>query len=218
MKKLLSVLSIALVGMGMAKAETTQSSENEDYSIAQKWEMKASLGAMLTNYEKSAGAGLIKWGESLQFELGYGYNLNSNLFVGASTGYFYSYGCTMGVYKDNQLIPVLGDVVYRWKAWEKCSLFAEGRAGYLFNLLDSQKLGDGSMYDPSGYVLLEVMPGAYYHISENLDFRFSLGYSYGISTESGSKDLTNNESGFVLKLGVNFRNAHKKAERTALKE
>lgn len=219
MKKILSLLSFSMFTVNLAEAETDQTTLPVDDGITQKWELKTTIGAMLTNYEGSSStAGNINWGESLQYELGVGYNFNSHLFFGLSSGYFYSYGLTSGIHKNNQLIPFLGDVVYRWNPWERWSLFAEARAGYLFNLLDTQKLYDGSTYDPSGYALLEIMPGVYYRLQNNIDIRFSLGFTYGISTEPKDLDLTNNEAGFVFKLGFNIRNSPKQTTRSELED
>lgn len=218
MKKIFSLLTIAMVSLPLAKAESGRPSDAADDGISHKWEVKTALGGMFTNYEGSSKAGNINFGESLSCELGLGYNLNSNLYVGVSSGYFYSYGLTAGIAKDNQLIPALGDVVYRWNQWEKCSLFAEARAGYLFNLLDKQKRNNVEDYDPSGYVLLEVMPGVYCRLQENIDVSFSLGFTYGISTEPKDLDYTNNEVGVAFKIGINFRSSSKKTVRTALEK
>lgn len=218
MKKLLSFLSIAMASMTAVMAETVQSSDMEDDGISQKWEVKAMVGGMLTNSEDGGHAKITNWGESLQFEVGAGYNLSSNLYVGLSSGYFYKYGFTMKAHQENQLVPLLGDVVYRWNKWRKWSLFAEARAGYLMNFQSEVKLADGTTYEPAGYTLFELMPGVYYRLRDNIDLRVSVGYTYGATAEEGVSRMTQNETGLVAKVGMNFRKAPKAMVRTAVVE
>lgn len=218
MKKVLSLLAIAMASISLAKAEVVDSLVIVDDGISQKWEVKAMVGGMFTNHEPVEGAGHTRWGESLQFELGAGYNLNEHLYLGVSSGYFHKYGFTAKVHQNNQLIPLLGDIVYRWNKWEKWSLFAEARAGYLFNLQDTKRLPDGTEYEPAGYSLFEIMPGAYYRIRKNIDLRFSIGFTYGVTAESGDLRLTNNEPGVVAQIGLNFRKAPKSEVRIVMEE
>lgn len=218
MKKIFSLLTIAMVSLPLVKAETVEEVVVEHDGISQKWEIKATAGGMLTNHEPVEGAGHTRWGESLQYEVGVGYNLNSNLYLGLTSGYYDKYGFTAKVHQSNQLVSALGDIVYRWNKWDKWSLFAEARAGYLFNLQDVQQMADGKEYDPAGYAIFEIMPGVYYRLRKNIDLRFSLGLAYGVTTEDHEVRLTRNEPGLVAKVGMNFRTRPKTEIRTTILE
>ncbi len=199
-----------------------ESHEDYDDGINKKWELKIDLtGNMASRGDPVTGDGLTEYDESMGVDLGVGYNINSNWYAGLSSGYWYHWGG-----ESNNMIPVLGDVVWRWNIGtsEKYSLFLEGRAGMLFGLNGDRKsykrLKD---YQFSDHAYFDIQPGIYIRTHRNIDFRISLGYAYTKPThhyedkyfallteeelELLDKDFfyAQSEHVFSLKLGFNFR-------------
>lgn len=217
MKKILSLLSIAMVCLPMVKAETVETTVVEDDGISKKWELKLDVGGT-TNFESEAPlAGHVRGEEALLFDLGVGYNFSSNLFTGIAIGYYPKLGFTKLV-GSNNLLPVMADVVYRWNFAEKWSFFMEGRAGYLFSVKkDDVKQGsiNKESFEYKGYTMFNVAPGLYYRLLKNIDVRFSLGYTFIVPRDHGVEPYDSHcENLFEAKLGMNFRKAPKMVVRT----
>lgn len=203
--------------------------DNYDDGIARKVEVK--VDASYNNGGRSdivEGYGLTEYEESFSASLGLGYNFTSNWYGGLATGYWYHWGG-----ESNNMIPLLGDVVYRHKfgPQQKWSFFVEGRAGYLWGLLSDRtwykSLRD---YQFSDHLYFDIQPGLYYSLRRNVDVRLSLGYGITkpihnyerkyltyLEDENGEleKDFIyqQTEHVFSLRVGFNFRGRPRTPER-----
>jgi len=199
-----------------------QAFDEYDDGINKKWELKFDItGNVASRGDVNLGDGLTDYDESMGAELGIGYNFDSNWYAGLSSGYWYHWGG-----ESNNMIPVLGDVVWRWNlgSSERYSLFLEGRAGYLFGLKsDRERFHELRDYRFSDHIYFDVQPGIYIRTRRNIDFRVSIGYGYtkpihnyeekyfaGMTDEERKKlgkdyFYAQPEHIVSLKLGFNFR-------------
>jgi len=218
---------LALIVMGTtccaAMAQYADTLEYYDDGIAKKWELKVDVQPNVgSRGDDVEGYGLTEYEESLGFNLGVGYNFTSNWYAGVQSGWYYHWGG-----ESNNMIPVMGDVVYRYNIGtkEKLSLFLEGRAGYLFGLNSDRELYKKlTNYSFPDHFYWDIQPGIYFRLLRNIDLRVSLGY--GRTTPLGNKeqaylDKINSRMGedepkvesiyaeklheVTLKLGFNFR-------------
>ena len=150
--------------------------DNYDDGINKKWELKINVtGNVAGRGDINEGDGLTDYDESMGGELGIGYNFTSNWYAGMASGFWYHWGG-----ETNNMIPVLGDVVWRWNLGnERLSLFLEGRTGYLFGLKsDRERFHELRDYRFSDHLYADFQPGIYIRTGRNIDLRVSLGYAY----------------------------------------
>jgi len=220
MKRIFALL--VLVISFLAGYAQKESSEDYDDGINKKWELKVDvMGSMASRGDPVVGDGLTEYDEAMGADLGIGYNFTSNWYAGLSSGFWYHWGG-----ESNNMIPLLGDAVWRWNLGtkEKYSLFLEGRAGYLFGLKsDREYFKQLRDYQFSDHVYFDIQPGLYVRTRLNIDFRVSISYGYtkpihnyeakyfANLTEEELEQLNREyfyaqpEHIFSLKLGFNFR-------------
>lgn len=205
MKRQITLLAVASVCVISVKAEDTVK-EFEGDGIAKKWELRLDAGI-----ESSMGGGVALFdtdGGAL-FELGVGYNLTSNWYLGIVSGYFYKAGQSQDV-DANNTIPVLANLTYRWNLGNKWSIFADGRAGYLFSVKGDLNLKNAKSYDYPNVTFLNLMPGVIYRVKPNIDLKLSFGYGYFLTNDDEDEgDYMHSGNTLVAKVGMNFRKAPK---------
>lgn len=205
MTKKIALLAVALLGVLPVMAEDTVT-EFEGDGIAKKWELRLDAGI-----ESSLGGGVALFdvdGGAL-FELGVGYNLTSNWYLGLVSGFFYKAGKSSEV-DANNTIPVLANLTYRWNLGKKWSIFADGRAGYLFSVKGVENFSGGKSYDYPNVTFLNVMPGLIYRVKPNIDLKLSFGYGYFLTNDDEDEgDYMHSGNTLVAKVGMNFRKAPK---------
>ena len=205
MKKTIALLAVALMSLLSAKAEDTVQ-EFEGDGIAKKWELRLDAGI-----ESSLGGGVALFdtdGGAL-FELGVGYNLTSNWYLGLVSGYFYKAGKSQDI-DANNTIPVLANLTYRWNLGNKWSIFADGRAGYLFSVKGDLNFQNAKSYDYPNVTFLNLMPGVIYRVKPNIDLKLSFGYGYFLTNDDEVQgDYMHSGNSLVAKVGMNFRKAPK---------
>lgn len=205
MTKTITLLAVALMGVLSVKAEDTVK-EFEGDGIAKKWELRLDVGA-----ESSMGSGVALFdtdGGAL-FELGVGYNLTSNWYLGVVSGFFYKAGRSEDI-DANSTIPVLANLTYRWNLGKKWSIFADGRAGYLFSVKGVENFKSGKSYDYPNVTFLNLMPGVIYRVKPNIDLKLSFGYGYFLTNDDEDEgDFMHSGNTLVAKVGMNFRKAPK---------
>ena len=226
MKKILTLMAVASLGVA-AQAQTVQELEtqladvqqkldNYDDGIAKKWELRFDLGYE-TAFRKGSPGPTNKEDGGL-FEIGGGYNFNSNWYLGLSSGFFYRTGRGYCVNQPNY-IPVLADLTYRWNlgSKEKWSIYLQGRGGYLIPTNDDLEINKNQVYDYSGTLYFDIQPGVYYRLRRNIDIKLSVGYSYYKTKDDDdvSHGVLDSHS-LVAKIGMNFRPAPKTATRSEL--
>lgn len=205
MKRILSLLFVAFMCVLSVKAEDTVK-EFEGDGIAKKWELRldagieSSLGGGVALFDRDGGA---------LFELGLGYNLSSNWYLGVVSGFFYKVGRSEDI-DANNTIPVLANLTYRWNLGKKWSIFADGRAGYLFSVKGVENFSGGKSYDYPNVTFLNVMPGVIYRVKPNIDLKLSFGYGYFLTNDDEAEgDYMHSGNTLVAKVGMNFRKAPK---------
>lgn len=216
MKKFFTILALLITSMPLVKATETET--KVDDGISKKWEFKFD-GSFSTTFKGTDHESLTSGDDNLMFNIGGGYNFNSIIFLGLSTGFYPSCGLVLGgkISRANDYVPILADFVYRFDLSDKWSFFAQARAGYLFSVADDSKLKDGSYYEYPNSGYLDLQPGIYYRFKKNIDLRLSVGYGY-IMPANDVPDISRNENVFVAKLGMNIRKAPKVEIRTTLVE
>jgi len=234
MKKIFALLSVALLAAG-ANAQTVEELEakkatlenqlaNYDDGIAKKWELRLDAGGAIGGHKRVSTAaeykkiGFTDYDEGYMFDLGLGYNLTSNWYVGVITGYMPKLGEVRSCDEGNNLIPALADVTWRKQLGtsEKWSFFVQGRGGYLFGIHDDVTTKKGTT-EVNGYTYFDINPGIYYRIKRNIDLKFSIGYGYMVAREGDAAPLlTANQNMFNARLGVNFRKAPEMLTRSEL--
>lgn len=226
MKKIL-LFSVALMAVA-ANAQTVEELEakkanledqltNYDDGIANKWELRVDAGGAIGGHDHGVDKGPTNYDEGYMFDLGFGYNVNSNLYLGVSTGYMPMVG---GVKASdaNNVIPALADLTYRWNlgSSEKWSFFLQGRGGYLFSMHDDVTLKNAET-EVNGYYYADINPGFYYRMKRNIDLKLSLGYGYMVAREGDANPcLTENQNMFNARVGFNFRGKPATAKRSEL--
>lgn len=218
MKKFFALVAVAALGVAAnaqdlealqaKKANYENQLANYDDGIAKKWELRIDAGGALGGHDHGVEKGPTKRDEGYMFDLGLGYNLNSNLYLGVNTGYWPMLGGVKGTKDGNNLIPALADVTYRWNLGtsEKWSFFLQGRGGYLFSLHDDVDLKSQKSVEVNGYYYVGINPGFYYRIKRNIDLKLSVGYGYMIAREGDAAVcLTENQNLFNARVGFNFR-------------
>lgn len=213
MKKFFALVAVAALGVAAnaqdlealqaKKANYENQIANYDDGIAKKWELRIDAGAE-TIFGKGSN-GPTSTDEGGLIDLGLGYNLNSNWYIGVASGYFYKFGRSY-IDPAPNYVPVLADVTYRWNGLgEKWSFFVEGRGGYLFATNGDEKVGNKN-YEYKNSLYFDVQPGVYYRMKRNIDLKLSAGYMYNLTEDDEDVfDGVRNSGAFVAKVGFNFR-------------
>lgn len=222
MKKIFVLMSVALMGaMSMnaqnvadleaKKAKVESQLKNYDDGIAKKWEFRFDLGYG-TNFVSGKGNdGILPGEESSKINVGVGYNVNSNWYLGLASGFFYNMG---GI--ENSMIPMLADVTYRHNyANEKWSFVVEGRGGFVLGNGETERAGK-NITNPNAW-MIDIQPGFYYRVKKNIDLKFTLGYMH-LNDNGDGANLMKNSNSLVAKVGMNFRKASKMPYRSELEE
>ncbi len=205
MTKKIALLAVALLGVLPVMAEDTVT-EFEGDGIAKKWELRLDAGI---ESSMSGGVALFDNDGGGLLELGVGYNLTSNWYLGVVSGFFYKVGQSQDI-DANSTIPVLANLTYRWNLGKKWSIFADGRAGYLFSVKGVENLSGGKSYDYPNVTFLNVMPGVIYRVKPNIDLKLSFGYGYFLTNDDEDEgDFMHSGNTLVAKVGMNFRKAPK---------
>ena len=218
MKKIFALLAVASV-FTMANAQEEIAGVKYDDGIAKKWEFKFDVGYGVTtkSYKGSKPYGLFdERGENPYANVGVGYNFTSNWFLGVNSGYWWKYS-----QENNRVVPLLGDVVYRWNLGtaEKWSVFLEGRGGYLFSVKSNRAAFGYKDYEYTGHWFFDVQPGIYYRLRRNIDLKLAVGYSYTMPRENEEKNQLADKEGLLFaKVGMNFRGKPTTASRAELLE
>ena len=214
MTKKIALLAVALMGVLPIMAEDTVT-EFEGDGIAKKWELRLDAGI-----ESSIGGGRAFFntdGGGL-FELGVGYNLTSNWYLGVVSGYFYKAGKSETI-DANNTIPVLGNLTYRWNIKPRWSIFADARAGYLFSVKGDKNFANNKSYEYPNVTFLSVTPGLIWRVRPNIDLKLSVGYGYFLTNDDEAHgDYMHSGNTLLAKVGVNFRKAPKAIERATIIE
>lgn len=214
MTKKNALLAVALMGVLPAIAEDTVT-EFEGDGIAKKWELRLDAGI-----ESSIGEGraFFNTDGGGVFELGVGYNLTSNWYLGVVSGYFYKAGKSSTI-DANSTIPLLANLTYRWNLGNKWSIIADGRAGYLFSVKDDMSFKNGNSYEYPNVTFLSVTPGVIWRVRPNIDLKLSVGYGYFLTNDDEVHgDYMHSGNTLLAKVGVNFRKAPKAIVRTPIVE
>lgn len=217
MKKFLALLAVATFGVMSLHAQTTEELVTVGDGIAKTWELRLD-GAYEDNLSGiNDGKGLFVGEDGGMVNLGVGYNLDSNWYLGLASGFNLNAGRVHGI-DAPKFIPLMLDVTRRWNGkGGKWSFFLEGRGGYAFSVSEDYKLRNGQMYEYPDAWMLDVQPGVYYRILPNLDLKFSVGYLH-ISPMEDTPDISRNTNAVVAKLGLNIRKAVKAPVRTEVEE
>lgn len=227
MKKIFALFAVASMGvMGMQaqtvaeleakQAEVKAQLDNYDDGIAKKWEFRFD-GAYESNLGEDKGEmeGLFPGEDGALVNLGVGYNLNSNWYLGLATGFNINAGRVTGG-PSPKFVPLMLDVTRRWNGdGEKWSFFVEGRGGYAFSVAKDRELGNGKTYEFPNAWMADAQLGVYYRIRRNIDLRFSVGYLH-INPAEDTPDISRNTNSLVAKVGMNFRKAPKMPTRSEL--
>lgn len=214
MKKFLALLAVATLGVMSLHAQTTEEFVTVGDGIANTWELRLD-GAWGNDckFYRQDGEGAIKSEESTKANIGIGYNLNSNLYLGLGSGYAHNMGGG-----TNHFVPALGDITYRWNGkGGKWSFFLEGRGGYMFSVGSAQTLKNGQKYETPSGLMFDVMPGVYYRILRNLDLKLAVGFMH-FNPFDDTPDLMHCTNNVLFKLGLNIRKAVKAPVRTVVEE
>ena len=214
MKKIFALLAVASA-FTLANAQEEIAGVKYDDGIAKKWEFKFDGGYNNDFRSENYDNGLIEGLESWSANVGVGYNLTSNWFVGLNSGYWYRWGGT----RHGHIIPALLDVVYRWNLGtaEKWSVFLEGRGGYLFNT-EGDFTHKGKNYEAGNYIYADAQGGVYYRLRRNIDLKLALGWGYGFDQSDDNCVKLHDEHPFSARVGMNFRGKPTTASRAELLE
>lgn len=206
MKKYFSILAAALCSFLSVQAEEQETTYEGD-GIADKWEFRLDAGVETSvgkgfAFNNMDGGGLI--------EIGAGYNLTSNWYLGVVSGFYYKAGQSETIAANNT-IPMLGNVTYRWNNWNKWSLFVDGRAGFLLSVKSDLKIANVTNdYEYPNASFLEITPGVCWRVRPNIDLKFSLGYGYFLTNDDEDRgDYMHSGNTVIAKVGMNVRKAPK---------
>ena len=176
---------IVLLLLGAVTASRAQDYRGE--GIGKVWEYRLDGNLTTTTFTPSD-----TYDQSMGVDFTLAYNINNYFSGGFSTGLMHDFGRAKG-YKRGDVIPVLGDVQYRWNFY-RTSVFVEGRGGLLWgDLSHSQRTN--RRY--ASYTMYEIQPGFILKVNTKIDIRLSLGYAH-------AHDFVHNEfdeNYLILKLG-----------------
>lgn len=183
MKSILTLISILFLGA----VTTLWAQDYRGEGIGRLWEYRLDGNLTTTHFTKSD-----TYDQSLGFDLTMAYNITNVISTGFSTGLMHDFGRGPG-YKRGDVIPVLGDLQFRWNFY-RASLFIEGRGGLLWGDLTRSRHTDNRY---SSYTMYEVQPGIMLRMNTKIDVRLSVGYAH-------AKDIVHkkyNENYVIFKLG-----------------
>jgi len=197
------------------KADIENQLANYDDGIAKKWEFRLDAAAETSfGDDGKEKVGMLNGEEGMMFNVGVGYNLTSNWYVGLASGFFPKVGrCHVDA---PSYVPALLDVTYRWNLGtaEKWSVFLQGRGGYLFTTTGDTKVA-GKDYSYENALYFDIQPGIYYRIKRNIDLKLSVGYAH-LSPSDDTPDMVYSSNMCVAKVGLNFRGKPATAVRSEL--
>lgn len=216
--KITSVISLLAAGMlchaDMASAQTNykKALANYDNGIANKWEFRVGLGGSYGTRGDKAGL----------FDLGLGYNIGSNVYLGIATGAYPLFGVVDDL-KADVVLPLMGDLTWRYNTSnEKVSFFIEGRGGVLVHSRPTAYLeidDQDNKYERQPYLTIEVGPGLDIRVRRNIDLRLSVGYAYANPTNDGFVPARNyTEHSVQARVGFAFRGEPRTASRSVLRD
>lgn len=211
-KKLISLLTIGVVCVSQltfAQSRKRRTPAGYDDGIAKKWEMRFALG----------GQNGTKKDKAVLLDMGFGYNLNSNLYMGLSTGLYPKFGVVDGLKSDN-VIPVMADLTFRVNPEsDHWSPFFQVRGGYMMHTKTNDYLEKECLpYERKGYTAFEFGPGLCFRILRNIDLRMSLDYAVAVPGDDGFDPARNStEYLFQARLGMSFRGKPKSGTRSEMR-
>lgn len=193
-----------------AHAQYVPSNIKYDDGVTHKVEFRSTLGGQLgTKYDIAA-----------LVDLGLGYNVNKNFYLGVASGYYAKFGVVDGL-KSGGVIPALADFTYRFDDIDDYwAPFLQLRGGYLIPVPASDEFDSGPMvgetYNRSGYTDIDLGAGFYIRPLRHVDLKISLHYALALA---GSDDYSFNcnEHLFQLRFGVNLRGKARTASRSELR-
>lgn len=199
MKKIIYLLPLTLLSASMLKAE------EYDDGIAKKAEFRIDLGGATGSYSD----------EVMPIDLGVGYNINSNFYLGVATGYWVNFGFVDGG-NPGSAIPLMADFTYRLNETEsdQWTFFTSLRGGMLLGTEGQSTLDDGTEYKYGNYTAFELSPGFMFRMSRNVDLRFSLGYTMALAADDNQDPQLNHNQHFInMRIGFGFRGKPKSGTR-----
>lgn len=185
---------------------------NYDDGIGNKWEFRAGLGGSYGT--RGDLAALV--------DIGLGYNIGSNVYLGIATGAYPMFGVVDDL-KADVVLPLMGDLTVRFNSSnEKLSFFLEGRGGVLVHSRPTSYLeidAPDNKYERQPYMTIEVGPGLDIRVSRNIDLRLSVGYAYANPTDDGWVPARNyTEHSVQARVGMAFRSQPRTASRSVLRD
>ncbi len=185
---------------------------NYDDGIGNKWEFRAGLGGSYGT--RGDLAALV--------DIGLGYNIGSNVYLGIATGAYPMFGVVDDL-KADVVLPLMGDLTVRFNSSnEKLSFFLEGRGGVLVHSRPTSYLeidAPDNKYERQPYMTIEVGPGLDIRVSRNIDLRLSVGYAYANPTDDGWVPARNyTEHSVQARVGMAFRGQPRTASRSVLRD
>lgn len=208
---LLAALAVTTLAPHTAHAQYLSTTKYDD-GVSHKVEFRTSIGTQIGTKHDIAAL----------LDLGLGYNINKNFYLGVASGYYAKFGVVDGL-ESGGMIPVLADLTYRFDDQnDYWSPFIQLRGGYLLPVPSSDVLDsgpfEGQTYNRSGYTNIDLGTGFYIRPVRNIDLKLSVHYAMALS---GSDDfdpaLNCNEHIFQIRFGANFRGKPRTATRSELK-
>lgn len=181
-----------------------------DDGVAERAEFRVSLGSQCGS----------PFDKAILFDLGGGYNIDDNLYIGLSTGVYPYFGALNRVESD-AVIPMMADFSCRLNNLaESWSPFVQIRGGYLAHMKPSTFFPDTSEpYTRKGYTAFEIGGGACYRILRNVDLRMSLNYALAIPGKDDYEPAQNcTEHLLQARVGFGFRGKPKSPTRSEMLE
>lgn len=207
MKKHLSLFVIGVIaGMQLAFPQSYRhrTPKGFDNGITEKWELRADIGAQVSDI-----AGLI--------DIGVGYNVNENIYLGLASGAYPKYGAA-GEIESVTHFPVMADFTYRYNPpTDNWSFFAFFRGGYIMPSKTEAFFKNSKPYERQGYTAFEFGPGYALRLQRNIDLRFSMNYALAIPGDDGFDPAVNHtEHLFQMRVGMAFRGKPKSGTRAEM--
>lgn len=208
---IIALFSLGVLGQtGFGQTHHFRLPANYDNGIDGKWEFRFALGGQIGT----------KHDQAILADLGVGYNVSNNLYLGVATGYYPYFGVVDGLNSEAYL-PLMGDVTLRWNLEEEhISPFVELRGGYLLPTKSEGFLeGTNDAYTRQGYTALEVGPGLSLRAGRSIDVRMSVNYALALPGADGFEPELNCQEHLVqVRFGMAFRGKAKGQSRAKLIE
>lgn len=140
-------------------------------------------------------------------DLGVGYNVSSNVYLGVVTGAYPYFGVVDGLDSD-VTVPLMADLSFRLNPFsEGWSPFVSFRGGYLMHTSPNAVLTDTQApYVRQGYRMLEASCGIDIRCQRHVDLRLSLGYALALAGDDGFSPARNCDQHMLqARLGIGLR-------------